>query len=81
MTTQTSLDYISTSDFFSRPLALPNEFFSEAVYSTADEAQLADEMMETLLDNPQNQPLSEAVFYTAIEPDDFEKMYGWSLYG
>ena len=69
MTTQTSLDYISTSDFFSRPLALPNEFFSE------EEAQLADEMMETLLDNPQNQPLSE------IEPDDFEKVYGWSLYG
>jgi len=69
MTTQTFIDYISTSDFFSRPLALPNEFFSE------DEAQLAGEMMETLLDNPQNQPLSE------IGPDDFEKVYGWSLYG
>ena len=69
MTIQTPVDYISTSDFFSRPLEIPKGF-AYAVLSTAEEAQLADEMMEMAPVILQHQPLPE------IDADEFEKLFG-----
>ena len=66
MTTQISIDFIAASDFFSRPLALPEEY-------CCVEEQLASEMSSSLPVKAQSQPLPE------VAPDDFEKLYGWFI--
>ena len=73
MITQTSISLISISDYFSRPLAIPNEFFYEG------EAELANEMTDGVPDGPQFQQISPVMIPNAIDPDDFETLYKWFL--
>jgi hypothetical protein len=67
MIAQTCVKTNSILDLFALPPARPDAYFYDY------EAELAAEVMDSLPEDTQNQPLPE------ISSDDFEKLFGWFL--